>query len=257
MAIQRLEMFDGVEYEYRPDERVDLWVEGFKVVVYKPYRAPYYNFGSKGVVFIEPKIYMSTNATVEMTPEGFRIINKAVQGAINILNKEGNNIIKNEDFNESQASINISECPYPKGKAESGVKQTIKYSAGSFIEEANGRVSLYLGSGNISVLRESLKNQGNVNNQYWANMNRSGSLEIYLDFDNIKDINIKKIYKTSTKVTISDLKGSCRIDTFVNKRKAVKIDHTYVGSIHAIDIINELGFVTNYEIAGIKHYIKR
>lgn len=219
MAIQRKVLFGDVEYEYRPDKRVDLWVAGFKIVVYKPYRAPYCKTETE--VYVEPKIYMSTNSTIEMTLESFTNINRAVAMAIQILNKEVSNLIKPEMFNYGEEHVNINKCPFSPNKSRKSsddVKHTINYGAGCIITEASGRKSLYLGRG---VLYE----WSGDRNTRWLTRVRDNSFEIYVDFGEVRDI-----YNIGTnRIKIDTKDGArCRVDNYMNKRKAISIDwHHY------------------------------
>lgn len=212
MAVERKDLFgDGKVYcDYYPHKRVELRVAGFKIVVHKPYTVPYYN----NRVYKGPKIYMSTNGTVEMYPFEYDLMKKAVDAGIAILNGEGYNLITNESFGD-ETLVNLDDIPNLDKRSGNAVKvNTIRYdnqNCGSIITMTNGKKSVYVGHGYIYRLSFGETRQ----------LNRQKSYEIYLDFAD--SVSVSMVTNGVLEV-MNHGEYSIMPDTLVGKRKAIKIE---------------------------------
>ena len=95
MAVIRQDMFGNgkVMMDYYPHRRVEIRVCNLKISVCKPYGIEYC-----GRYYKSPIILMSSNSTVSMSIEDFRLIEMSIARAVEILNKENDGLIISTDF---------------------------------------------------------------------------------------------------------------------------------------------------------------
>ena len=181
-AVERKDLFgDGtVLCDYYPLKKVELRVEGFKIVIWKPYCAPAcYGYG-KDKYYKGPKLYMSTNGTVELNTDSFALFQKAVQAVISILNSERINLINVSDFCKT-GIVSKSDIPDDIKNAKFIDKtKYIKYDnndIGSLITDIKGNKYIYLGKG-LLYREDRLDNRKDCN-------------EIYLSLSGKESITVK------------------------------------------------------------------
>lgn len=207
MGLIKQDLFkDGtVQYTYEPGKCVTLWVAGFKAVVYKPYTCPAYY--KSDMVYTEPKIAISTNMTVQLGYNEFKLIDKAILAAVKILNNEGFGLIDINNWKGSNNKVNISKSPYKNMEVtKKPAAKTFKPLPGDIFIDTNNNKWLYLGCG---ILYEDGVSQ-----------NRMDCYHIYMNID-------------SDKYSIQRSKGlieimfhnecSYRVDAYKTEKRGIKL----------------------------------
>jgi len=207
--------------EYYPHKQMVVRVNGFKVVVAKPYGAKIYG----DMVLTSPSIHISTNTTVITDMHGLNNMQDVIQKCIDFLNNEGDGIIIPYDF---YAYNNNGDIPYCRmDKVPSEVLQIQSKDAAKSIksipykqitsqavyEDARGHKWIYLGHGS---LYDQIKD---------VNRNRIDCYEIYIDYDKLeKLIDSQNCSRNVLGSLVIDkhMALSSIIDSFATKKKFIR-----------------------------------
>jgi len=218
MAVVRKDMFnDGtVIMEYYPHKRIILRVAGFKVIVNKPYGTMVY--GSKERTMISPSIQMSTNMTVTLSFDELKLIIKAVNKSIDILNNEKDGLIINKNFTLGQEiwakdlpkdiiDIHESKDAQPtntKSIPYKDIRNNVVY------EDEKGRQWIYLGEGWLYEDGDLCNRCNGIGQPY--------SKYIYLRYDDLKGQKCQIYNRT----LICERIECCMIDSYASKKRFIK-----------------------------------
>lgn len=216
MAVIRQDMFgDGqVMMDYYPHKRVEIRVCDFKISVCKPFGIEYCSH-----YYSSPVIQMSSNSTVSMTLNDFRLIEKSIARAVEILNGENDGIIITNNF-EIQAHPFKEPIPEYIRELHNVSRQTTKTKSIPYkdikpnyvYEDVKGHQWVYLGEGYL--FEESTIYRDGISRR-----NRQGCYLVYLDFDRIKNYNI--ILENGTLEVNGEL-HSLILDTYCSKKRFIK-----------------------------------
>lgn len=207
MALIKQDLFKDrtVQYTYEPGKCVTLWVAGFKVVVYKPYTCQTYYKSDQ--VYKEPKIALSTNTTVQLGYNEFKLIDKAILAAIQILNKEGFGLIDINNWKGSNTKVNMSDNPYKNMQVtKKSATKTFKPLPGDIFLDNNSNKWLCLGCG---ILYEDEFSQ-----------NRSDCYHIYMNIDS--DYYSIQRHKGLIEIVFHN-KCSHRVDAYKTEKRGIKL----------------------------------
>lgn len=197
---------DGrVQYIYEKGKSVTLWVSEFKVVVYKPYSCK--TSAKSRYVYRKPKIALSTNTTAIMSYEEFKLIDRAILAAVQILNQEGYGLIDIKNWKPNESVIVDVDSPYYGKQLDKKITtKTFKPLPGDIFIDTNSNKWLYLGYG---ILYEDGVSQ-----------NREDCYFIYMNIGS-DNYNIQR-HKDLIEIVFHN-KCSYRVDTYKTEKRGLKL----------------------------------
>lgn len=212
-AVQQKRLFpnEDVTYEYHPGLYIKLRVSGFVISVYKPLSRETYK-GSKKY-YTEPKIDISTNATVCINIQNKILIDRSIEAAIEILNREPDD----RKIDIHNWKNNYETVALDKPLATPVKTKTILPKPNQLFEASNGVRHIYLGYGYLFRLNNGLLN---------ADCLRMG--HIYLQPTTYSNIRI------AYNALIIDKASS--LDAFISEKRAIKILKNYGNTFENIVI---------------------
>lgn len=213
---KRLFPNENVTYEYHPGSHVKLRVSGFVISVYKPLSKRAYRNSNE--YYVEPKIDISTNATVCLNIQDKILMDKAIEAAIEMLNREPDD----RKIDIHNWKNNYETVALDKPLATPVKTKTVLPKPNQLFETSNGAKHIYLGYGYLFRLDNGLLN---------ADCLRMG--HIYLQPTDYSNIRI------AYNALIIDKASS--LDAFISEKRAIKILKSYGNTFENIVIDNPNG----------------